>query len=164
LLGAAPPIAENIYDFDATVPVRHILSWTEIVADASGGIRRLIIMCHGYVASDTLRGGYGLQFGKDDINFGTAPLFGFLRGKVKAIILYSCSSLDVDVRHGQSGLMLWSQVAFYAQCNVVGSNVDQIYTTNASNLIDFSTWEGQVLMVYPNGNHIPIDPNVSLSW
>jgi|SRR5580658_3808308 hypothetical protein len=162
LLGRPPAIAENIYEFDATVSVAHILGWTKVVADGGGGLRRLIIMCHGFEAADTHHGGWGLQFGAEGITSATAPLFANLRGKVRVIVVYACKSVDIDVRHGHSGMMLWKQIASIAQCNVVGSDSDQVYTYGASNPIDFGKWEGTVYVIAPNGNSQPIDPDFSL--
>jgi hypothetical protein len=162
LAGTSPAIAENIYDFDGTASIAHILGWTRVVADGAGGLRRLIIMCHGFVSSSSHRGGWGLQLGKEGVTYETAPLFVNLRGKVSAIILYSCKSMDIDAPAGQSGMILWKQIASYAQCRIVGSSSNQTYTYGVSSPIDFGKWEGSVFIVAPNGNSQVIDPDFSL--
>jgi hypothetical protein len=119
-------------------------------------------MCHGFVSADSHRGGYGLQLGAEGINFTTSPLFMMLRNKVRVIVLYACRPLDRDVARRHSGMMMWQQIAGYANCNVVGSATDQVYTYGTSNPIDFGKWEGTVFVIAPNGNHQEIDPDFSL--
>ncbi len=160
LVGTAPAIANNIYDVDGSVPVGHILGWTNVVATGAGGLRRLIFMCHGYVG-DTHRGGWGLQLGREGIDWGSVPLFVQLRGKVRVIVLYACKPLDIDAPHGYSGTMLWRRIANTANCFVVGSNSDQVYTYGKSP-INFGDWEGRVMLVAPNGAIQDIDPKWSL--
>jgi len=168
VLGRAPAIAENIYDFDGSVPMAHILGWTRVIADVAGGLRRLTILAHGVASADTGRGGWGLEFGAEWITFDTAHLFRNLRGpdgrsKVRAIIVFGCKALDIDAKYGQSGMMLWSQIAYYANCNVVGSPSTQYYdNADGKKLIEFHKWEGPVYVIAPNGNKQLIDPDFSL--
>lgn len=162
LTGNPPAIAQNIYSVNATVPMAHILGWTATVANGSGGLRRLMIMCHGIVSGDTHRGGWGLQFGQEGVNYGTSALFGTLRDKVRTIVVYACKTVDIDAPHGQSGMIIWRQIAHYANCYVVASDADQVYTYGVSNPIDFGKWEGTVYLIAPNGNRQVIDPDFSL--
>ena len=161
LIGSPGAIAENQYSVDGSVPMNHILGWTAAVANRAGGLRRLYIMCHGFVAADSHRGGWGLQLGKEGLDYSTAPLFMSLRNKVRVIVVYACKAVDIDAPHGQSGMILWRQIASYANCNVVASDSDQVY--NFSPIpIDFGKWEGRVYLIAPNGNRQEIDPDFSL--
>ena len=166
LIGSSPAIAQNIYEVDSTVPVAHILGWTNTVARGTpGGLRRLIIMCHGVVSADSHRGGYGLQLGSEGITWETHHFFAQLRDAVKVIVLYACKPVDRDAPRVQSGMMLFQQIAHMANCYVVGSDSDQVYTygtTPGSAPIDFGKWEGRVFLIAPNGNHQEIDPDFSL--
>jgi hypothetical protein len=163
LIGSTPAMAQNIYGVDGTVPVQHILGWAGGVAHGTpGGLRRLIIMCHGFVSADSHRGGYGLQLGSEGITWETRHYFLQLRDAVKVIVLYACKPVDRDVARGQSGMMLFQQIAHYANCYVVGSDSDQVYSYGATTPIDFGKWEGRVFIIAPNGNHQVIDPDFSL--
>jgi len=161
LTGKPPAIAANTYTVDPTVEVSHILGWTAAVATGSGGLRRLLIMCHGIVSGDSHRGGWGLQLGKQGINYETAPSFMALRDKVRVIVVYACKAVDIDAPHGQSGMILWRQIAHYANCFIVAGDSDQVYTYGSSP-IDFGKWEGTVYLIAPNGNRQVIDPDFSL--
>ena len=153
LAGAPPSIADNIYGVGPWASVGHILAWTAVVADGGGGLRKLMIMCHGYPG--------GLQLGAEDVTTKTVSLFGKLQGKVKNIVLYACSPAQVSVSTGRSGKMLCAQMAGYSKANVFASDATQFYT-GATSIIDFGSWEGTVFWFTPNGHWRAIDSDFSL--
>ena len=59
-------------------------------------------------------------------------------------------------------MILWRQIASYANCYVVAGDSNQVYTFGVSNPIDFGKWEGMVYLIAPNGNRQVIDPDFSL--
>jgi hypothetical protein len=160
LKGNPPAVAQNQWDVDATTRMDHIVGWTGVVAQQNGGLRKLIIMCHGYESAG--RGGYGLQLGKDDLKLSTVDLFTGLRDKVKSIIVYACAAADTAPKKRMTsgdGSLLMSRLAVRANCYVVASSATQIYSYGgaANAAINFGSWEGDVYLFGPNGNKRLID-------
>ncbi len=158
LLGAAPALADNQWDVDASIPMAHVVGWTNVVASRNGGLKKLIVMCHGYEASG--RGGFGLQLGAEGLTLATVDLFTKLKGLVKSIIIYACAAADTApgrrMTTGDGGLLM-SRLAVRASCYVVASSTAQIYTYGSKSPIDFGSWEGDVYLFGPNGNKRLID-------
>jgi hypothetical protein len=160
LAGNAPEIADNQWDVSASVPMKQIVGWTQVVARGSGGIRRLIIMAHGYEDAGH-RGGYGIQLGSDGLTLSTVNLFSALRGLVTSIILYSCAVADTApgtrMRAGDGNLLI-SRLAARSRAYVVASNATQYYSIgNQTQPLDFGSWEGDVYLYGPNGQRRLID-------
>jgi hypothetical protein len=162
LLGTAPKIAENQWPVDATVSINHIVGWTGEVAKGAGGLKKLIIMAHGFASGG--HGGYGIQLGQEGITLGTVDLFASpnLRGKIKSIILYSCAAAETAPGKrmtGGDGNLLCSRLADRTKAYVIASSTFQIYTYGGSSNqpINFGSWEGDVYLYGPNGNRRLID-------
>jgi hypothetical protein len=160
LIGNAPKIAENQWPVDASVPMSHVVGWTGDVAKGAGGLRKFIIMAHGYASGG--RGGYGIQLGQEGLTLKTVDLFELLKGQVKSIILYSCAAADTAPGKRMSsadGNLLVSRLAVRTGAYVVASSAFQVYTYGGSKNqpIDFGSWEGDVYLYGPNGNRRLID-------
>jgi len=160
LAGRSPAICENQWDIDATFPIEQIVGWTGTVARGSGGIKKLVIMAHGYESGG--RGGFGIQLGKEGLTLKTVDRFAPLKGLLKSIILYSCAVADTApgrrMTDGDGGLLI-ARLAARTQAYVVASSATQMYIpgTSAASPINFGSWEGDVYLFGPNGNKRLID-------
>jgi hypothetical protein len=154
LHGRSPAIADNQYEVDGTVPISHIVDWTQTVARGSGFIKKLVIMAHG--------SGYGIQLGREWLTLKTVDRFSALKGLVKSVILYSCSAARTEPYRRMTegdGALLISRLAVRMNCYVVASSSTQWYTpgTSQQQPIDFGAWEGDVYLFGPNGNKQLLD-------
>jgi hypothetical protein len=160
LLGNAPKVAENQWPVSASDRMSHVAGWTGEVAKGAGGLRKLIIMAHGYATGG--HGGYGIQLGQEGLTLQTVDLFAALKGKIKSIILYSCAAADTAPGKrmtGGDGNLLVSRLAARTAACVVASSAFQVYTYGGSKNqpINFGAWEGDVYLYGPNGNRRLID-------
>jgi hypothetical protein len=154
LLGQSPAIADNQWDVDASVPINHIVSWTQTVAKGSGGIKKLVIMAHGNA--------HGIQLGAEWLTLRTVDQFSALRGLVKSVILYACSAAKTMPNKRMTsgdGALLMARLAVRMNAYVVASSDTQWYTpgTSYKQPIKFGAWEGDVYLFYPNGNKSLLD-------
>ena len=160
LAGQSPAIAENQWDIDGSCPIKQVVGWTRAVAKGSGGIKKLIIMAHGYAVGG--RGGFGIQLGAEGLTLGTVDQFAALSGSIKSIILYSCAVADTSpgsrMTNGDGALLI-SRLAARTKAYVVASSALQWYIpgTTQSSPINFGAWEGDVYLFGPNGNKRLID-------
>jgi hypothetical protein len=133
LAGKTPSLAENQWDLNETTPIMHIVGWTSEVAKGAGGLRKLIIMAHGFAAGGY--GGYGIQLGKEGLTLNTVDGFARLNGQIKSIILYSCAVADTAPGNrmtGSDGNLLCSRLAARTGSYVIASSAFQIYTYGGS--------------------------------
>ena len=93
LEGTAPPGADNIYVVNEHTPLVHALGWISQYAGASGGLSRLVIMCHGLESGlyDTdvcdTELGFGLAFCAESLTLENVPRTAVLRGRVQQMII-----------------------------------------------------------------------------
>jgi hypothetical protein len=146
---------------------QHIsLNWTlsHIAGDARGhgGIGELHIMCHGYEGvvgvnnQSQIRGGFGLQLGREDIDLGNVAVFSALAGQVQIITIHACATADT-VPGVSNGRQLCREIAAYTGAEVIAAVRTQEYTyyRDGSGRIDFGAWEGPVFRFSPNGTTMP---------
>ena len=173
----------NFYSLGPNDPVGPLFA--RIVQDVgSDRIEMLSIFSHGYVVKDSrnaLHGGYGVQFGKDDILVQNAEaLFAGFKGKCPSgtvgIELVGCEvAARSRVQNGASvevgdGIALCTQIAKGADTCVRASPASQIFATVAEfskivsdptkplgrgsqtgNVVDPGIWEGNVWVICKNG-------------
>jgi hypothetical protein len=160
LAGYTPSLADNQWGIDGTYPIEQVVGWTATVARGAGGLKKLIVMAHGYESGG--HGGFGIQLGKEGLTLATVDRFSALKGLVKSIILYSCAVAETApgrrMTDGDGGLLI-ARLAARTQAYVVASSALQYYYAGTSGIspIDFGTWEGDVYLFGPSGNKRLID-------
>jgi hypothetical protein len=175
LAGTAPAMANNTYLVNASTPVDHALGWMSEYARASGGLSRLMIMCHGIASGvhDSLQGvstsdlGFGLAFCKEGLNLQNVSKARVLGGRVQQMIVYACGPARTRAgfqNTSADGRRFCSELAGYSGATVYAATDTQYYTMNRSpsffrslfgigpqDYIDFGEWEGTVLRFTPDG-------------
>jgi hypothetical protein len=137
-------------------------------ANGRAVIEKLKIMAHGIAVcyGGTERGGYGIQFCRENIILDTVEHLRPLRGKVDKITLCSCSvaatspdMMTVDGLLSGQGQELCSRIARITHTELVASTVTQQYTngidigsSHIDQPIEFGEWEGPVLHFDRQGN------------
>jgi hypothetical protein len=147
--------------------IERILSWVGAAYRSHGQMEELGIMAHGYVqmyAGGIGYGGYGVQFGKDDIKTTNVYKWRAVRGMAKRIIVYACNTADVDpIARGQAdGRQLCRQLAAASDTPVMAAVRSQSYGYSSDprhwNEIKFGDWEGPVYLFLPNGTVTNVTP------
>lgn len=175
LAGTAPPAAANIYRVNEHTPLVHALGWISQYAGASGGLSRLLIMCHGLESGlyDAGMGlcdsdlGFGLAFCAESLTLGNVARAAVLRGRVQQMIVYACgpartrSGFQNTAADGQrfcSELAGHSGAVVYAATDTQWyhqvpspSLIRRIFSLGPQDYIDFGEWEGRVLRFTPDG-------------
>ena len=173
LEGTAPPGADNIYVVNDRTPLVHALGWISQYAGSSGGLSRLVIMCHGLEsglydadACDTDLG-FGLAFCSENLTLANVARTAVLRGRVQDMIIYACG--PARTRSGfqntaADGQRFCSELAGHSGAVVYAATDTQWYHQVPSpslvrrmlhigpqNFIEFGAWEGRVLRFTPDG-------------
>jgi hypothetical protein len=142
------------------------LNWTlsHIAGDARGhgGIGELHIMCHGLediVAVNNqsqVRGGFGLELGREGVDLSNVAVFSALAGLVQIITIHACATADT-VPGVSNGRQLCREIAARTRAEVIAATRTQEYTyyTDGSGRIDFGGWEGPVFRFSPDGSVMP---------
>ncbi len=147
--------------------IERILSWVAAAYRSHGQMEELGIMAHGYVhmyVGGIGYGGYGVQFGKDDIKPHNVHKWQAIRGMAKRIIVYACNTADVDpIAKGQAdGQQLCRQLAAATDTPVLAAVRSQEYhrsiNPNHWREIKFGDWEGPVYLFLPNGAVANVTP------
>jgi hypothetical protein len=135
---------------------------------------KIMIMAHGFEDAKNHRGGLGMQLGKENLGVHNVQKWNALKGKIKQIILYSCSVADVQVgKHNQTedgnGIYFCTQLAFYSGATVTAAMQPQYYDTGEGIIwdseIDFGEWEGIVLKFSPDGKvTLPDGSKITPVW
>jgi hypothetical protein len=146
-----------------------VLNWVNNYASSAGGLDRLLILAHGYysginsssAAQSQMAGGFGIGLGKDGLNRHNVYKMNRLAGKVKAIVIYSCSAAETAPgMEGKSGdgKRLMSEIAAHSGADVFASDETQLYSCRGtSEKIDFGVWEGTVYQFDPSGSYWPVN-------
>jgi hypothetical protein len=146
-----------------------LLNWVNNYASSAGGLDRLLILAHGYVAGvnstsagqSQMAGGFGIGLGKDGLTRHNVFKMNRLAGKVKAIVIYSCAAAETAPgMEGQKGdgKRLMSEIAAYSGADVFAADETQLYYTwGASRKIDLGAWEGTVYQFDPSGAYWPVN-------
>ena len=175
LAGTAPAIANNTYLVNSSTSVDHALGWISAYARASGGLSRLMLMCHGIAGGvyDSPQGlctsdlGFGLAFCKEGLSLQNVSKARVLSGRVQQMIVYACG--PARTRSGfkstaADGARFCSELAGHSGATVYAATDTQYYAMNRSpsffrnllgigpqDYIDFGEWEGRVLRFTPDG-------------
>ena len=104
LAGRTPSkLAENNYEVDGNVPIKHMIDWVHSYARSQGGLDNLYIMCHGYEADWNLGdqtctrfqvGGFGLAICAEGLDLTNASLMAALKGDIKTITIFACATAE----------------------------------------------------------------------
>jgi hypothetical protein len=151
--------------------IERILGWVRTAYRWHGQMEELGILAHGYVqmyGGDIGYGGYGVQFGKEDIQTTNVHKWRAVRGMAKRIILYACNTADVDPianligRGGGDGRQLCRQLATESDTPVLAAVRTQQYNRSSNPFhwreIKFGNWEGPVYLFLPNGMVTNVTP------
>ena len=176
LAGTAPRIANNTYLVNASTPVDHALGWMSEYGRASGGLSRVMIMCHGIASAFTIprRGfarrtsvsGWHSAGGPDPLeNVSKARV---LSGRVQQMIVYACgpartrSGFRSTLADGGSFLQRarWPQRRSRVRRDghavlhdePLSQLLPQPVWDRTPDYIDFGDWEGRVLRFTPDGH------------
>jgi hypothetical protein len=96
--GTAPGGVPNVFKVDRSVPLDGALGWVAQYARESGGLDRLLILCHGFrglvndpfVGMSTTDLGFGLALCREGLTFKTVARTARLRGLIRHILIYAC--------------------------------------------------------------------------
>jgi len=164
LTGRPPGSAAGyrLYRTNANISLNWTLSHIAGDARGHGGIGELHIMCHGYEGvvgvnmQSQVRGGFGLELGREGLDLGNANLMSALAGQCQIITIHACSTAD-SVPGVSNGRQLCREIAVYTGAEVIAATRTQEYTyyLNGNGRIDFGAWEGPVFRFSPNGNVMP---------
>ena len=161
LLGTPPPIVENTYDVDATVSIQHCVGWVAQHARDVGGLRELLIMCHGFEADWNMAasvctgrpvGGFGLQLCREGLSLNNVILTRAWSGLIRRITVYACAPADTGAGNAGTlgdGRRFMGELALWSGVFVNDAAATEIYTYGPSSPIDFGGWEGPVLRFDP---------------
>ena len=175
LAGTAPSIAPNTFRISEKNRVRHVFGWISQYARSSGGLSRLMIMCHGLESGveDGIEGvsttdlGFGLHFGKEGLTLANVAEASVLKGLVQTIVVYACG--PARTRRGFAGTQadgrrFCSEFAAYADAELFAPSDTQYYSMGPPNdflrrifgigpqdIIDFGPWEGRLSRFSPDG-------------
>jgi hypothetical protein len=158
----------------------------------SSRIARLTLLCHGYntlVEGNTLPdysasipqlgtpsessvepatfsrvyGGYGLEWGDDDVNLTTVSAFGRLNGMFTAggiIVVFGCAAAGsggpaISQRLGGDGPALMRALARYAGAPVRASDALQdVFFDRFNDAADRKAWSGRTILFMPDGRQV----------
>lgn len=175
LPGVAPPGADNVYTVNEQTPVAHALGWIARYAGLSGGLSKLVLMCHGLertVYDDTTgecvtEMGYGLAFCRENLRLSNVARAAVLAGCVQQMFIYACG--PARTRSGfqntaGDGRRFCSELAAYTGAVVYAASGTQwyhrvpsphllgrVFNVGPHDYIDFGNWEGTVLRFTPDG-------------
>lgn len=107
-------------------------------------------------------GGYGLEFGRDDLDMTTVATFGRLRGHFTdgaIIVVFGCAAADTGPSLGRhlsgNGPSLMRAIAGYAGVPVRASDVLQEVPANwYLGTADRGAWAGRTFLFYPDGRQV----------
>lgn len=148
-----PPIDKNIQNCflveKKKTPIEHIIGWTAECAGKNGGIKNLLIACHGGYENGSPHkelGGQGINLGTG-LNQESVVLTKAWKGLVKNIYIYACggayepkgADTDATLPNNRLTCILMSQ---YTGCPVYAAKSLQAY--NWFGRLDFGSWEGMV--------------------
>jgi hypothetical protein len=144
-----PPHAMNVWTVNVGDKAEGIINFAGEVAKGKLGTEKLDalhFMAHGAPGS--------LQIGADGLGWGNVDLFKKLNGRIQgAIIFFSCQVGADQSGHSLSyGMTFGNAVAAYAGCKALTCQMNQIFSWNGSNVIDFGSFEGPVYVYAPDGS------------
>jgi hypothetical protein len=147
-----PPDAMNKWTVTLGDTADHIIGWAAEVAKGKSGAEKLDalhFMAHGHPG--------GVTIGKDGFGWNNVDLFKKLNDPTQgvlvkgAIVIFSCTvGAEVANRGLSYPLTFGNAVAANANCKVVTCKVNQIYSWDSSNVIDFGDFE-DVIYVHAAG-------------
>jgi hypothetical protein len=176
LAGTAPAVAANTYKVNASTQLAHAIGWIAEYARRSGGLSRLLFMCHGFesgvhdslVGESTMDLGFGLAFCNEGLSLATVSRAAPLKDRVEELFLYACGPARTrpgfknTVADGQrfcSELAAFSGAVVYAsdetqwyQMRRSSSAIRSILGIGPQDYIDFGAWEGTVYRFSPDGD------------
>jgi hypothetical protein len=181
LAGKTPDnLAENNYEVDGAVAIKHMIDWIHTYAQSQGGLDNLYIMCHGYEADWNLGdqtctnfqvGGFGLALCAEGLDLSNASLTAALKGDIKTITIFACATADVGAGNDSTaadGKRFCGEIALWTGATVIAATQTQFYSmdktfwdwiTGNDGKIDFGNWEGPVLSFSPDdGSATRISP------
>ena len=157
----------------------------------SNKIARLTLLCHGYneiLEGNTLPGysasiahpgtpsqssvepatfsrvygGYGLEWGSDDVSLETVPAFGRLNGTFAdggIIVVFGCAAAGtgpaITQRLGGDGPALMRAIARFAGAPVRASDALQdVFIDTFNNAADRRAWAGRTFLFMPDGGQV----------
>jgi hypothetical protein len=172
LAGRTPSkLAENNYEVDGNVSIKHMIDWVHSYAGSQGGLDDLYIMCHGYEANWNLGdqtctrfqvGGFGLAICAEGLDLTNAGLMAALKGDIKTITIFACATADTGEGNEGTvadGMRFCGEIALWTGATVIAATQTQFYSHERSLLdwidgrdgeIDFGSWEGPVYSFSPD--------------
>jgi hypothetical protein len=173
--GTAPGGVPNVYRVNSSVPLDNALSWIAEYARASGGLERLLILCHGLsgpIADPVARistydHGFGLALCREKLTFRTVARTRRLNGLIRHIIVYACGAARTRPGYENTradGRQLCRELAAFSGASVTAAVDTQYYRTGAAgffhrvlrlgpqDIIDPGPWEGPLYRFNPDGS------------
>jgi hypothetical protein len=138
----------NSYKVAADTTPEHMMGWTAAVAkDVKGGLRCLVINCHGAPGRLSIGTGIGIR---------EAPAFKSLKGKVNTIFIVACEIAAIEGKGLLDGNMMCGAIAKASGATVFCSTALQ--STGLYDLIGLPSgtideYEGTVFRYNPNGSN-----------
>lgn len=141
----------NTYKVSASTSVENMIGWSATVAKGvSGGLKCLIINCHG--SPGRLHIGTG-------ISLRDAPVFGALKGRVNTIFIVACQIAQTGSGGALDGNLMCGAIAKAAGATVFCSTALQ--TTGLFTVIGLQDgtideYEGTILKYNSSGSNAPV--------
>jgi hypothetical protein len=176
LEGVSPKTNDGrvVLNVDQNTSLDGVLTLLAFFGKNNKGYGKITIMAHGFEDGKTHRGGLGMQLGKENLGLHNVQKWNALKGKVREIILLSCSVAGVQVGKSNkpqegNGIYFCAQLAFYSGATVTASMNTQYYNSGKGIIwdseIDFGEWEGVVLTFSPDGKMtLPNGSRITPRW
>ncbi len=154
LLGSTPRNCTESLLINASWRLSTVLDWLRDASARYGYIKTLRILCHGFERHGG--GGFGMEFGADNITVRNVHQWSALAGSVAEIVLHSCSVGHINA-YGSfdgpgDGAYLCKRLAASSHAWVIAGVETQYYRRSLfTDVIDFGRWEGMVLEFSPRG-------------
>ena len=137
-----PPAAKQVWTVTSSDTPEHIIGWAAVAAN---GFDALHFMAHGNKS--------WIKIGSSGFSWANVDLFSKLKGKIRCITFFSCMVGSDEASHKGHSPIYGSKVADLTGAKVVAARQPQIYSWNASNVIDFGDFEGEVYVFSPGGSY-----------
>jgi len=159
------PARRGLYiaNTDGSTPLRNAFSQINAAARASGKLRAMFILCHGYAGVNKRArvcmdaGGMGLQLGRENLLHHNVSMWTSIQNKVENIIIYACAAANTERGNegtNADGRYLMGALAIYTNAHVFAADRIQwcsTYKGLSNGRFEFGQWEGQLLHFSPSG-------------